>query len=140
MAIRMETEHEGHTIIWNDYKSTFSINKDGIRVKDDLRTIRDCEKWITKVNKRKFNRVPILVWSRRRSGYVPAIATSLAGDFVWIVDASGHQSKQPKSVIILDTAENREKAKLIMEHQKEADAIERSLEPLSDKAMVEEEE
>jgi len=74
-------------------------------VKDHVKTLEDCQKWIDLKNKQRFKRVAVL----HKFGYIrkPGEATSIVeGKYVW-VSSGKDRNKADMADVWLDTPENR---------------------------------
>lgn len=108
MDIKMQSEHGGYVVKWNDYRRMFEISKDGIEVKNHVETIENCKKWIDAKNKQKFNRIQVIYQFSYYDDKQFAEATSMVGEnCVWI-SSGDKRGKANVSDVWLDTTKNRQ--------------------------------
>ena len=98
MSAKLEAEYKGYTISWDDFNSSLNVKRYGERITTArFETIAECEKWIDKQFKRKFNRVRAYLRGRYgdKTEYITGEVTSLVGyDECWFVADNGDRSKE----------------------------------------------
>lgn len=107
--INMESNYRGFDIRWIDFLRTFEIREGNASVKSNVRTLEECQDWIDKRLKIKYNRVDV-IYKGWRGELRKGVATSLIEDhsdyYVWFTDAKKQRSKENIEYIYVDNEHN----------------------------------
>ena len=101
----MKDDYKGFMIEWVDSYRDFDIKQHDNTVKQHIRTVEECKKWIDAKLKKKYKRVQVFYKTWRNSGQIlHGEATSLADDnSAWVMSDKGERTKVELSSIWPDT-------------------------------------
>ena len=132
--ISVEAEYRGYKIEWVDFRRLFEIKEDGETVRQDMRTVEECEKWIDSRLKAKFKRVNVFHrgW---RSEYSKGVATSLieerGGCSVWFTNTKKQRSREGISSIYIDNESNAKLMADIFQRKSQIKVLDTEIETLA---------
>jgi len=112
MGTNLRTEYKNYVIEWIDWEAGFSIIQNDARLKGKVRTIKECQEWIDKKEKEKFNRMPAYLLAYDRIKKVE-ITSVIDEDHVWVTDKNKQRSKENIDYLLKDIPQNEQIINLI---------------------------
>ncbi len=132
--IKMVVEYLGYEIKWEDWGRSFKITKDEESIRDGIKTLEECQKWIDSRVKQRFSKINVFCYGWHG---VPSkgIATSLIperGDTysVWFTNEKKRRSKESIDSIYIANETNQKFLIDISSKQIQIKIIEKEIELL----------
>lgn len=104
-----DANYRGFCVRWDDFLKRFEIRDNGETIKRQIPSLAECQEWIDKRLKAKFNRVNVY-FKKWAGDWLCGAATSLIEDggqyYVWVIDGKNQRSKENISDIFVQNDPN----------------------------------